>query len=975
MLSAALLLSLGVASADQSKLLSGFDSDAELRAMEVDGGPGVLSDQHVTQGARSLQIYDDQAIRFLQMPQDWSGYDALQIDIYSESSEPVSVDVLIGDQAWQANSTYWNRYNGTLSLRPGANTLSISLGGLYRGEAGSRNNDLKTDIDVSRITRFDLSFTPVGKRERLYADNLRLTKWSRPASVHAFDFGPPNQAVAPGFTPVSPDSKYSDATGWGWDPAVPTGRAWDVTFPTRLLQDSIDVGDATFRVKLRPGAYHVMVFFEDLGYWDGEQAQYTQRTVHGRGWEVVQEHESPPAQAPRAQKGGSPQPKAEPPRMWGKLDFAYHFQDTEPLPGEDLWPVYMDYLFKPAETDVAPGDGMFELKVDADGPNARRVAGLIIYPKDNPRAAQWVKEALAAEREEFHSRAVELPLPRTENPAPVTEADRARGCAIFMPPVEQDVYFSTQATPEQIKPDLDTFAARGQLTSLTFAVRPLVNLGMTKIHVSDLIGKDDTIQAERIVLSIVRHLPTRALGGIMYRVSPRYLAAASEARLPANLTRQFWVTVRVPREAPAGLYRGHITLKPADEPEITIPIRLQVLPFELDQADFTTGFFGIEPNLPVTGQTYDDLQRRIFRMLIDHGMTSFTGGPSIAFSGFDSAKQPKLDFTAADTFMSEAKKAGFAREFSNYGGFDVTGLHGEGYVKGETGAALEKQYGMPYEEILRRVFDEVEIHSEQQEWLPFTYHLCDETRVLEIARQQLDFMKLIKRASPWLQTTGSYSVSFAPTQDPVELALQEFFQTLDSSQLNNHDEAVMAKARELGKKIYIYNQGQGRYSFGLYQWSERAKGVSGRYQWISSIRHGYEYLDLDGREPDSGVIFYSSDGLRSTPAFERAGEGMNDFRYLQTLENLASRIEQPDNEAARQAVASAREFLAKVAGAIAIDQREQPAGIDLDAVRREAADRIMALRPMLPAPAPVRSPAPRPAPRPGRGKLPPFPGL
>jgi len=102
---------------------------------------------------------------------------------------------------------------------------------------------------------------------------------------------------------------------------------------------------------------------------------------------------------------------------------------------------------------------------------------------------------------------------------------------------------------------------------------------------------------------------------------------------------------------------------------------------------------------------------------------------------------------------------------------------------------------------------------------------------------------------------------------------------------------------------------------------------------------------------------------------------MNDFRYLQTLENLASRIEQPDNEAARQAVASAREFLAKVAGAIAIDQREQPAGIDLDAVRREAADRIMALRPMLPAPAPVRSPAPRPAPRPGRGKLPPFPGL
>jgi hypothetical protein len=637
----------------------------------------------------------------------------------------------------------------------------------------------------------------------------------------------------------------------------------------------------------------------------------------------------------------------------------------------------MDYLFRPAETDVTLADGQFELQVDADGPHATRVAGLIIYPTDNLRAAQWVQEALAAEKEEFRSRAVELPLPQTENPAPVTAADRARGCVLFVPPIEQDVYFSTQATPEQVRPDLDTFAALGQLTSLTFAVRPLVDLGMTSIVVSDLTGKDGTIQASAMTPSVVRHLPTRALGAIMYRVSPRYLVPASEVELPADRTRQFWLTVRVPRGVSAGTYHGEVTLRPALEPAITIPIRLRVLPFELDRADFTTGFFGIEPNLPVEGQAYDDLQRRIFRMLVEHGMTSFTGGPSIPFSGFDSAKQPKLDFAAADAFMSEAKQAGFTREFSNYGGFDVTGIHDQGYVRGETGAALEKQYGMPYEEILRRVFDEVEIHSAQQEWLPFTYHLCDETRVLEVAREQLDLMKTIKRASPWLQTSGSYSVSFAPTEDPLELALQEFFGTLDSSQLNNHDDAVMAKARELGKKMYIYNQGQGRYSFGLYQWSERAKGVAGRYQWISAIRHGYDYFDLDGREPDTGVILYSSEGLRSTLALERAGEGMNDFRYLQTLEGLAAILEQSTNETTRQAAASAREFLAKVANAIAINQREQPAGIDLDAVRREAADRIMALRSMLPPPAPAgsRAPAPTPpTPRPGRGKLPPFPG-
>ena len=35
----------------------------------------------------------------------------------------------------------------------------------------------------------------------------------------------------------------------------------------------------------------------------------------------------------------------------------------------------------------------------------------------------------------------------------------------------------------------------------------------------------------------------------------------------------------------------------------------------------------------------------------------------------------------------------------------------------------------------------------------------------------------------------------------------------------------MAEAEKLGKEIHIYNQGQTRYSFGLYQWSEYRKGV------------------------------------------------------------------------------------------------------------------------------------------------------
>jgi len=67
---------------------------------------------------------------------------------------------------------------------------------------------------------------------------------------------------------------------------------------------------------------------------------------------------------------------------------------------------------------------------------------------------------------------------------------------------------------------------------------------------------------------------------------------------------------------------------------------------------------------------------------------------------------------------------------------------------------------------------------------------------------------------------------------------------------------------------------------------------------------------------------------------------MNDFRYLQTLENLAARAERSASSDARQAAADARRFLAGLTDRIAIAERRQPNWLDLDAMRAEAAERI-----------------------------------
>jgi hypothetical protein len=906
----------------ETRLLLGFETEADLASVDCDSSAIALHTAHVREGAHSLRVPADDYLRFFQLPGDWTGFDALEVDIHVDLDRPVLVYVLIGDEAWQQRSTYWNRYNASFALRPGANTLAIPIGGLYRGEVGSRFNDLKTPIDTSHIVRLDLGFTPTGETEgSLYLDNVRLARTGAPVSVHAFDFGPPAQSVAPGFTPVSPDDTYSDHTGWGWAADARPGRAWDVTFPSRLLQDSVDVQDAAFLVRLPPGRYRVMAFFEGLGYWSGEQARFTRRGVFGRGWRVADTRDE-----------------------WGRLDAVYHFQDTEPQPGDDLWDTYLSYLFTPMCSSVLVEDQPFDLRVAADGPHARRLAGMIIHVEGDAEAEEWALGAFARQREEFRSRAVERRLPETVGAAAVTAADEAKGYVLFVPRIEDTIYFSSMPTPEQRCLRLEAFASRGEVRSLTLAIRPLVDLGRTVLSVSDLEGDGAVLPASSVTISAVRHLPTRGLGSLMYRIAPRYLQPAQEVPLPAGLTRQVWLTVRVPADAPAGRYRGRLLLQPESKEPIEVPLSLEVLPFALDEADFLSGFFHIEHDLPMEDQARHKLQDLVFQAFRERGFNTFSGGPRIDFQGLDSQGAPLIDFSAADRFMAQARAAGFNWEINNYGGLLVTGLYDiYSYTKGETGSALEERYGLPFEEIAGRVWSAVLSHAQQHDWLPFSYTLCDETRVAGLAREQLEFMRLLERVAPDLRTTGGYSVSFEPTEDPLELALQEFFRVLDVSMLNNHDELAMAQAREFGKDVYIYNQGRSRYAFGAYQWSERAKGVRGRYEWIAFIRHGYDYFDLDGREPDPRMIYFASDGLRPSLLLEQCAEGMNDFRYLQTLENLAKAAAVSDSTEARQAAGEAKSFLADAAGRIRINERRRPAWLDLDALRAGAAERIMAL--------------------------------
>ncbi|HEY3319065.1 MAG TPA: glycoside hydrolase domain-containing protein [Planctomycetota bacterium] len=940
----AFFISACACAAQDIKLLDDFEQDAEIKAWDFhkESKPA-LSDQHVTHGQKCLKLAANGGyMSSWRLPKDWSGYDSLEVDMFNDGSEPVAGSTLIADQDWQAKGgTYWNRHNGGFTLKPGANTVSIPVNGLYRGEAGSRGNDLKTNINPKAIIRVDFGFRTKQEGASVFVDYMRLVKESRPEGIQAFDFGPPSQVLFPGFTPITWNTVFGVAPA-----SVPAGRdagatataglrrakwgpnaARDDTFPTRLYQDFVEMTGEEFVVGVPDGKYHVWVVFDDLGYWGGEQARFTKRSIENAGKTVWSEERSPD-------------------------DYLFHFENVEPKPGDSMWDLYMKYLFEPKRFDATSTGGQLALRFKAEGVLAGKVAAIIVYPDaKKAECEKWVTEIEARNRKEFEARAVYMGSKRE----PVKgSADGSTRLIVKDVPesswdygverLESDIDFKNGLTRSDRS--LRRFGARGQRVSFTFAVQVISVLdepGACELASTDLKSADGTIPASEVDLRYVHHSTKRGFNDIAYSIQPESLRPikGGESRIltPPDgswFTRQFWITVHVPADAKPGMFSGKVTLRKGKK-ALDVPLTLDVLDLTLDEPDFLMGFYGFGVPAGIPEARKKTAMRELFTILKQNGMNCISGGPGIQFSGFDAAGKPQLDFAACDEYFKIAKECGFTKEFNSYGGpAMVHGLH-DGYVIGETGHGWEKKTGKPFGELLKIVWSAVKEHAEKEGWPPVAYGFTDEPRVIEAAREQVELMKAYRDNVPFVKIGGSYSVQW--NNDPLEKEIQNIFKTLVWSALNSHTQTDLDKAKELGKELYIYNQGTSRYSFGAYQWAEFRKGVRGRIQWHLLALHGYQFFDLDGREPDTAMINWGKNEIIPTIHLARCREGADDFRFAVTLWNMAQK--KKDTPEGKAAIA----WLEDVSAKIGINQSKRPDGfMDDETFRNTCVEHIKKLK-------------------------------
>lgn len=871
---------------------------------------GTIVEEHATDGKRALRI--DRSYASMDGHQDWTGYDFLKADLYTDAQEPLELYVEIRDQA---TTDYWTRVNYLTVAPPGASTLIIPVKGLYVGEKSRPGRPLI----LNAITRLVFS---IGEKPPapLYIDNIRLERDDSPQKalfdgLWAFDLGTGTSPVMDGFTPITPATLYSKGRGYGLKGAR-IWRAFDVLQPEPLYQDFICIEAGGLAVDVPNGRYRVWVNMDNpSGFW-GEYQAYRKRAILAEGQPVVTDTMDFPAFRKKY----------------------FRFWDTEDLPTENAFDKYQKAYYQEKTFEVEVTDG--QLNVEFQGENwACSVAAVVIFPVSKAAEGESFLKFVEARRRFYFDNYFKRVLHRpTGDPLAPTEEETRRGYVVFTRDIMRDIYYNDTPLKDEIGKPLAAEAFAGEYEPLSFAIVPLRDLGKVKVSVSDLGGPGGTIPASAVEVGFISYRLSRVtMEGTVYTISPRLIMPSATVDMPKDITRRFWLTVKTPPDAKPGIYKGQVAIAPEKGQPSQVPIEFRVRPGALDPVDIPAGPWGYTINIPWPGgdpeaTTYNqDMALKSLRKMREYGFTIFSGAPAVAYRGFRDG-QPVLDFSRADPVMKTAKDLGFLAVCSYGAGV-------QGFNAYYQDLATMKAAGFSdYSAFVKAVYSAIQKHADEQGWLPVYWNLGDEPvgeAILRAAENAEAYTKALPQGPPWFTFATSYTGG--KTDDPH----YRLSKAIHIPNWNLHDEAGVALMREAGRGWAFYNGGN-RWTYGDYMFKAAKQfGMKFRIAWHWNCAAGDPYYALDCREDDYAWCTAGPDGqLISTPFFEQLREGLDDYRRLLTLSRLAK------EKAGAPTAQAAEKLIADRMASFKLGQRDHDALFgpeDWAAFRRKVDDAIEAI--------------------------------
>jgi len=477
----------------------------------------------------------------------------------------------------------------------------------------------------------------------------------------------------------------------------------------------------------------------------------------------------------------------------------------------------------------------------------------------------------------------------------ISSEDRQRGYIVFSRHyIDPILAFSL---PNNRINALDTFASPGEYEPLSFAIYPLVNASNVSISAGDLSdGKGHLIKSENIDLRVVRSIPF-VKDEKTYVMEPMLLEKLPSVDLQPEKCTQFWITVYTPKKAAPGDYTGIVHIKVPDGQSTDLKLHVKVLPITLRETDTLYGMCWQPTNH--TGMYPKNLDKYYTDMMA-HGMNSQWIWPDAGYQKaggrliYDFTKfgycRKKDDYYGAglDEMMAAYMKSGYKNPwcFSIDSINDI--LESIGYHPFTT------EYDAAFLDYVSQLIK----HIKDKKWPEYYLLVTDEPggRGYEGISYALYYYKLLKSHFPAVKTisdVGPWAAEdaiLAPYVDAFLYACQS--------------PSDIEKCRQRSNEFSIYNQGGwGRFPridrdrFGIYASKTGAKRA---FMWVYTW--WWTPTVPPSWHPAFMYVVPAADGPIPTISWEALREGIDDSRYLHTLELLINRAKSRKDAKAQELI-------------------------------------------------------------------------
>ena len=559
--------------------------------------------------------------------------------------------------------------------------------------------------------------------------------------------------------------------------------------------------------------------------------------------------------------------------------------------------------------------------------------------------------------------------PETNTADPALEGQMAKdaeamGYLLFPKHHLEQVFPSTAPFLPELGRPMRQFSTPGQYVPMTFCVRALRDLRGVCVSADPMrSGNGGVIPANHIDVRTMKCILSPLWKKGHYRIEPRYMESFDEfdiLDLQAKTTRQFWLTVKIPDAAPAGVYKGKIHVKPARGVASTMDMEIKVLPFKLERPDPKEMLFSILTNdnderITSGGQgLYPQNIRKDFADMVEHGLTS-TGylhmGP---WFGMDDGKvavrfdkQGSCCQYTTEQVMDFYKEAGLTGPVEYQKGPKEQALFSiEYFLKLKP---FTPEYDAAFEKITRATVDKVR----QEAWPEFIFFIGDEPGVhSDRLKRDMRYGGLVKKAAPEARTANYFNGGEGDNADWLLLK-----PVTDINCTNYTSPGLLKRSKESGyKDIWLYNGGTAtqfppiddRMFYGFTAWKLGAKGVT---QFIYQAS-GEQFNAFSMTEPPILYTYPTPTGPLPTPWWEAIRDGVCDYLYLYTLSSAITKAEQDADPAVKALASVAKADVEKIMGRFSVSAlgsdreklREEIGVWDLDVYRWRLADWTVRLR-------------------------------